>query len=217
MGIDYEFHLLVADLSWRPSAAAAQRVVDVLIEYFLIRTDPRILTPTGPRRRLEPAANQDLRSDAALPDNCVLAWPTDDTLATAVTHVFGPNEADSGIGPDERYLDGIALTLGSDFRLVSAMTYEQYDTWPDDEDGWDGDVFPASFDDPVPAVEFQVCAAPPPVPPDFTGLWRSGIRFDLGRDQPAFLQSTSRLPCREFVAAISSAFGTSLAEIGWAY
>jgi hypothetical protein len=78
------------------------------------------------------------------------------------------------------------------------------------------DIFPADASTEPPVVKTELCRndAANLVPPGFPGVWRISVEIDCGKDLPAFVEETYRMPGRELIVALEAAPGTDFLEIG---
>ncbi len=210
MGVEYAHGLFVADLAWRPTWAHVERLHEVLVRWKLARQRPELRDLDNDGEPIDEAT-----AAADLPANLRLAY--DGAQGEPVVAVMGPSQygyTDAAM----RYLQGITVTLGVDFRILACETYPV-----------EVDVPPIEGDDFVEVDEFSddagfsrypatwaTTAPTTKVRGRFSGVWRAALILDCGKDLPTLAEECDRpLPARAFVAELEAALGTRLIEQGW--
>jgi hypothetical protein len=226
MGVEYRHFLVVGDPGWLPKADTASRVDDVLRKWSLVTKEPDIYDLAGGgKQRL----NQPISILIPGP-GYALTYPM--VKGRKVSAVVGPCFYPE-IGEEERYIQGIALVVGNDFRIH----------W-----SWEGTCFtvlqpPTNSGVPVDpysgeqhlylyaeAYPTGPQTTPPKVEVDvynkdrhhigwdhYNGFWRSALVLDCGKDLPSFIEGKFFLLCKEFVQAVSDAFRSPVLEVGEIY
>lgn len=214
MGVEYEHWFFVRDLTWTGDKAAAERVHRALHAWGLVPAKPTIHDLAGGGST---PVTRSLKDAPTIPPNLLLDYPMIET--PKAEEIMGASAYPPGeIGP--RYFQRLRLVLGTDHRLLVAgerglTDLVRSDTTP----------YPTG-DAPLPAYRtFPDGPAPESTltleggaPDGFSGVWRSGLGLDCGKDVPAFpTEGYGPIPCRAFVADLEAAFGTELVEVGWFY
>lgn len=211
MGVEYAHGLFVVDLAWRPAWAHVERVHAVMVRWGLAAGRPAFIEAGD--FDAEPLDEAEVAR--ALPPNLELDYGT--VEGDAVARLVGP----SRYGLPDRYIQKLSVVLGVDFKVLTADGCGiEVVTPPAGADGEEleselisgllgSDIFPADWD------------ATPPVttaPGAFTGVWRSAVLLDCGKDLPEISDEPgSPLPAAGFRAELEDALGTRLVERGWIY
>jgi hypothetical protein len=224
VGVEYAHYLLVRDPAWIGGIQVARRVQTVLERWNLVSGEPELFVLEGGRTR---KLHGGLTAIKAQPPNLLVRYPHIDG-GRAVAAVMGP----SYFGPpydDWRYLQGISLIIGTDFRIgpCSESLYVGV-VRPPVRNGREEAPYPQGsylweFDDSYPAdritlpPETRIEAKREP-PAGFTGVWRAGVMLDCGKDLPRIdgYGFGVRVSDR-FAAELEIAFGTQLIEVGRVY
>jgi hypothetical protein len=205
--------LFVADLAWRPAYEHVEKVHAVLEKWNL--ANGRELYVSG-----EPVTEASIKR--AMPDNLHAAY--EGAEGAAVVAVMG--ESQYGLGEDTRYLQSVSVVLGVDIKVLRAESFDFAITKPAmegkkklelddfyDEVGSHA-VFRATWNTALPKLGTPKRHGVM----DFSGMWRSGIVLDCGKDLPEIAEEQDRpLPATAFHADLEQAFGTKLVECGWIY
>lgn len=140
-----------------------------------------------------------------------------------IAELMGPSYfPENQIG--ERYFQRIRFVVGCDFRLFpSNETYYVQLIAPPTQNGIavlphpDRLSFPANASTPAPVTQVHLDEyCQDALPEGFTGIWRTGLELDCGKDLPR-LEMGQSLPYRPFVADPEEALGTCVVEIGYLY
>jgi hypothetical protein len=218
MGVEYEHWFFVRDLAWTGDKATAERVHALLHAWGLVAAKPTIFDLAGGKSK---KVTRSLRDAAAIPPNLLLVYPFVET--PRAEEIMGPSAyPPESIGP--RYFQALNLVLGTDHRLLAAHERGLAElVRAPRRGGAEVKPYPAN-DARVPAhLTFPDGPAPEATlslegdaPTGLSGVWRSGLGLDCGKDVPAFpTERYGPIPCREFVSALEAAFGTQLVEVGW--
>ncbi|MBL8620823.1 MAG: hypothetical protein JNK64_05950 [Myxococcales bacterium] len=210
MGVEYKHGLFVADLAWRPTAAHVARVHDVLTRWRLVAGPPALRDLGEDGGPIDAAALA-----AELPANLRLTY--DGAAGAPVVALMGPSQY-GYTDPAMRYLQGVAVTLGVDLRLLSCETYPVEVEVP----AIDGDAFleldEYADDEGHPLYRATWATSPPStrVRGRFAGVWRSAVIIDCGKDLPTLAEGCDApLPAAGFRDDLEAALGTALIEQGW--
>lgn len=216
MGVEYAHGLFVADLSWKPSWAAARAVVDVLAAWKLVAPAPQVFQVGGETTEIAAAR----AFQGAMPANVLIK--SDGTEDKAVVEkIVGASAQDT----DDRYIQSIEIVFGSDFKVLMSEAHGLVVESPPTHDGMEievsddytvtwSEIYPASWQATPPTI---VAHGPVKLPRGFTGAWRSGVIIDCGKDVPAIVETGEPLPAKDLVDALERAFGTKLVEVSWIY
>jgi hypothetical protein len=209
MGIEYKHGLFVVDLMWRPTWAHVESLHEVLVRWKLTRQRSLLCDIDEGGMPIEEAA-----AVARLPLNLRIDY--DQCSGEPVVAVMGPSQY--GLAASDRYLQGIAVVLGVDFKVLQCETYPVViEVPPIDDDDW---VEADEYADPGGMTLYRGSwAATPPttkVTGTFSGVWRSGVILDCGKDLPTLSEECRHpLPAQAFRAELEEALGTRLIEQGW--
>jgi hypothetical protein len=234
MGVEYCHTLVVQDPSWQPRPDTAARVDQVLRQWSLVSVDPEIydlsetreyeMKPPQERRRLY------ARPVPVAPPGPGLALVYPDSAGPVIERIFGPSYYPE-VSTDERYLYRITLIVGDDFRLhghwmdlnfaevvqpptTNGAAVEPYAyRFPV---GISGDAYPTHASTKPPTVNMHIEPAFERHIGwhDYAGFFRAALVLDCNKDLPKFADGKHLLPGRDFVDAISDAFGSPVIEFG---
>ena len=218
MGVEYAHYYVVEDLSWIGSLDVARDINSLLEQRDLVAGPLEVLDLTGGRRRK--AGNALDRLPEGL-GNLALCYPTVERSA-AVERIMGP----SFYPPDQigsRYFQSIEFVMGTDFRVhpsderfyVDLGATETVDSPWSGFGPFEGTVL-AEQASPPPTVVVE-SDGELPVPQGFRGVWRAALRFDCGKDLPAFIEKECSAPDVEFLAELRRVLATDVLQIGFIY
>jgi hypothetical protein len=210
MGVEYRQFLMVKDLDWLPSADATERVDAVL-------------------QKWEVAAGIESTVDFPSGAATLYQWSTDDVAGEFVERLAGPALYGDG-DPASRYIQGIALLIGSDFHVhpssdsvnVDVETgpivegVEVLSTECEEANFVIFETFPHSGSGSHPVMDVSF-AMQEPVNGPFAGTWRAALIIDYGKSLPESADESPLIHNREFAHEISLALGAELIECGEVY
>lgn len=230
VGVEYKHFLLVEDLGWIGDQEAAVRVHELLQRWGLADAPPTLFSlDGGKKKKLKPQLGK-LKKP---PANLRIEYETVDAESMkdeqAIERIMGPSFHDED-ATLARYFQSIALVVGTDYRIhewsertstkviepameggkaVGALRLGY--AGPDDC----AEVYPASASATAPKAKFS--ADRWPAPKKFSGVWRSGLVLDCGKDLPGFMEKSYQLPGKDFTKELAKAFGTKLVQLGHFY
>lgn len=224
MGIEYKHYIFVDDLSYIGTPATAMAVEAVLTKWGLVSGTPKIRVLNGGKSKT--LRQRSLGKIPADTENLLIEYPFTD--ADAIADVMGPSEYDD---VDSRYIQTIAVLVGGDYRVYDGHeTAYTTVTAPPRNSGKDvkpykpnydisyyADAYPADSETEPPKAMLERDFHDWPLPKGFCGIWRCGLILDCGKDLPAFMQKTNKLPSTKFTADIRKAFGHKIVQIGHFY
>ena len=212
MGLEYTHGLFVEDLSWRPAWHHVEAVERVLAAWGFPRENPWFSEVT--ENGLRPVADATARAELARTQLVVSYGSLD---GPGVRTLMGASMY-PGLADEHRYVTGVDLHLGSNFKVVFAEGWHAQVTTPpmngmlpvkpyEDVIGLDSQIiFRASWDTTPPRTDATG---------DFSGVWRCGLLLDCHKDVPSFAGTNGKLPAKDFVTQLEAAFETKLVEVGW--
>ena len=218
MGVEYAHYYVVRDLSWIGTMKEAEGVHDLLEQWELV-SDPIPLFDLsgGAPREVE----VDIDELTWSPRDFALIYPGVGECKY-IEEIMGPSiypEADSM----SRYFQKIEFVCGTDFRIHPSDERFYVDTGtiqilesslPTAFAPFDGTVM-AEPGSPPPRVTMKPGRLP--APEGFTGVWRTALRFDCGKDVPAFAEHSTTAPGTEFLNDLCEVLGTDVLQIGFVY
>jgi hypothetical protein len=192
--------------------------------YDLSATREYATSPPQERRRLY------ARPVPVAPPAAGLALVYPKIEGPAIERIFGPSHYPS-VSAEERYLYRISLIVGDDFRIHSGCmdlnfaeviepatrngaAVEPYSYRV--PAGIYGEAYPADASTRPPTVSMQI---EPGLDQHvgwhgYAGFFRAALILDCNKDLPKFVDGKHLLPTRDFVAAVSDAFGSPVIEFG---
>lgn len=214
MGVEYSHGLFVADLAWKPSWAHVEGVHEVMRKWKLAKAALELYDLADGHAEITVAAAR-----KATPANLSAIYS--DLEGKAVVDLVGDSQYDIGVA--DRYIASIEVVFGVDFKVLVNETFEVEITAParngktaiehDDMATLnDQYVFPASWATTPPKTTVLQGTASDRA---FTGVWRTGMMIDCGKDVPRIAENGDLLPAKGFRAALEKALGTELVEVGW--
>lgn len=224
MGVEYTHYMFVDDQSCIGTAATAMAIEGVLTKWGLVSGAPTIRSLDGGKaKKLRQSSLDKVPEDTA---NLLIEYPF--TEANTIADIMGPSEYDD---VDSRYIQRIAVLVGSDYRVYNgaetAFTTVTEPPRKNDKDvkpykpnydiSYYANAYPADFETDPPKAILKPDLHDWPIPKGFCGIWRCGVIFDCGKDLPAFMQKTNKLPSTKFVADLRKAFGHKIVQIGHVY
>src|SRR5262245_9655043 len=213
MGVEYAHGLFVVELSWKPTWAHVGKIHDVMMAWKLATKKPGYveLGDAKPKKLKEAAVAK------AMPANLRLDYG--EVRGAPVESLFGESQYD--IDTDDRYIQDVCVVLGVNFQVLSAETYDiAVKTPPKNgktEVTSDPFVSSARGSQQYPATWTTTPPTTTRPPGKFTGVWRSGVILDCGKDLSMISEEFDPLPATKFRSALEKAFGTPLVEQGWIY
>lgn len=150
-----------------------------------------------------------------------------------VPTLFGPSYYKEEVAPDDRYIQGITVVVGADYRVhwssegicftvvepprEAGSDVEPYHT--DQHLYLYSESYPTEPSTRPPKIEVEVdpTARSNVAWKDYSGVWRGAIVLDCGKDLPAFIEGPHALASGSFVADVCQALGSRLHEIGEIY
>ena len=210
MGVEYAHGIYVADLSWRPAWHHVDAVREVLGRWGFVPMDPELYVLGDGAEEIDEEAAR-----GEFPENLMALY--DGTEGEAVTRVMGRSADD--VDDLDRYIQSVTVIFGVDYKLLFSETLEPEVIEPPRNDGVPVEaaevrqayshfahVYPATWATTPPRTKTNT---------QFSGVWRSGITIDCGKDVPE-IADTRPLPCT-LVRELEAALGTKLVEQGWVY
>ena len=211
MGVEYAHGLFVPDLDWRPTWGHVGAVHEVFAKWKLATARQKVsLHEIGNAGTIAIDAK---RAAKAMPANLISMYG--EIKGGRAVELVGASRY--AIKDSQRYISSIMVVLGVDFKLVSNDSFEVEVTTP----AKNGKV-PVEIEDDLvtgqPVFRASWTTKPPntrrPRGSTFSGVWRSGIIIDCGKDLPA-IDEGEPLPAKGFRAGLEKALGTKLVEVGW--
>lgn len=224
MGLEYTHYIFVDDLSYIGTPATAMALEAVLTKWGLVSGSPTMRSLDGGKaKKLRQSSLDKVPADIS---NLLVEYPF--TEADTIADIMGPSEYDD---VNSRYIQKLVLLVGSDYRVYNGQeTASTTVTAPPQKNGKDvkpykpnydisyySDAYPADSETEPPKAELEPDLHEWPLPKGFCGIWRCAVILDCGKDLPAFMQKTNKLPSTKFASDIRKAFGRKIVQIGHLY
>ncbi len=110
MGVEYRHFLVAAEPTWLPQADTLPKVDALLRRWALVTNEPQIYDLTGGRKN--PVAS--FPSTGPGPGIAVV-YPM--VQGPVVPTLFGPSYYKEDVAPDDRYIQGLTVVVGADYRV----------------------------------------------------------------------------------------------------
>lgn len=224
MGVEYRHFLVAGDPGWLPQPETLSRIDALLSKWGLVSDAPKVYDLSAGKKR----SLKGLPQSSPGPGIAAL-YPM--VEGSAVAKIFGPSY--DGIPDDGRYIQGIAVVVGLDYRVhwsseglcftVEAPAREgtrDIEPYDDDNDlGLYAECYPAGPSTTPPTVEVDIDQSVKAnvAWSGYTGVWRAAVILDCGKDLPKFIEGPLALPSRSFVTNVSDALRSRLHEVGEIY
>lgn len=226
MGICYAHLFVVADTSWRPTRERAEAIHRELHRWGLAGKSPggKPTLYSIDRGQAQPVAGGTI-ADAELPPELLMRYAGADD-AGACERIFGPDStftcgADVWLGMGPKIVEcgyaGLRVEVVAPPRDRKGRARPEHALEPGlfvrrMYDWSDGDQDLACV---IHGHDPRTGRPDRPPPPGYAGWFRSGVLVDCDESLPAFCERSEwAVPNREFVGALSNAFGGPLAELG---